>query len=157
MYTINNISIQFSGNWLFEEVSFLINHRDRIGLVGKNGAVLTDGLFINEAADVDLYGALTLTGAFDADQAGFNWKDGGALTVKGALALTNALDGADKTLALDGSAASWSRAGDIQVVGSNTAFKILNGATADSTNRAQRKAKVLIASVLVGLLVWCDE
>jgi len=38
MYSVNNISIQFSGNWLFEEVSFLINHRDRIGLVGKNGA-----------------------------------------------------------------------------------------------------------------------
>jgi ATP-binding cassette, subfamily F, member 3 len=30
--------VQFSGNYLFDDVSFIINRRDRIGLVGKNGA-----------------------------------------------------------------------------------------------------------------------
>ncbi len=38
MFSINNLSIQFNGEYLFEDVSFIINKRDRIGLVGKNGA-----------------------------------------------------------------------------------------------------------------------
>jgi len=38
MISVNNIGLSFSGNVLFENVSFLINTNDRIGLVGKNGA-----------------------------------------------------------------------------------------------------------------------
>jgi ATP-binding cassette, subfamily F, member 3 len=38
LISLNNISVQFSGTYLFEDVSFIINRRDRIGLVGKNGA-----------------------------------------------------------------------------------------------------------------------
>ncbi len=38
MFSVNNLSVQFNGDYLFEEVSFIINKRDRIGLVGKNGA-----------------------------------------------------------------------------------------------------------------------
>ncbi len=38
MFSISNITVQFSGESLFEDVSFIINRRDRIGLVGKNGA-----------------------------------------------------------------------------------------------------------------------
>ncbi|OIP01752.1 MAG: glycosyl transferase family 2 [Bacteroidetes bacterium CG2_30_33_31] len=38
MYSIQNISINFSGNELFRNINFLINEKDRIGLVGKNGA-----------------------------------------------------------------------------------------------------------------------
>lgn len=38
MFSVNNLSVQFNGEYLFEDVSFLINKRDRIGLVGKNGA-----------------------------------------------------------------------------------------------------------------------
>ncbi len=38
MISLNNLSVQFSGTYLFENVSFIINKRDRIGLVGKNGA-----------------------------------------------------------------------------------------------------------------------
>jgi ATP-binding cassette subfamily F protein 3 len=38
MFTLNNISVHFSGTYLFEDVSVLINPRDRIGLVGRNGA-----------------------------------------------------------------------------------------------------------------------
>lgn len=38
MLSVDNITVSFSGNDLFSGVSFLINQRDRIGLVGKNGA-----------------------------------------------------------------------------------------------------------------------
>ncbi len=38
MFSVNNLSVQFNGEFLFEDVSFIINKRDRIGLVGKNGA-----------------------------------------------------------------------------------------------------------------------
>lgn len=38
MISINNISVRFSGVSLFENLSFLINPNDRIGLVGVNGA-----------------------------------------------------------------------------------------------------------------------
>ena len=38
MISINNLSVQFTGQSLFEGVTFNINDHDRIGLVGKNGA-----------------------------------------------------------------------------------------------------------------------
>lgn len=38
MLSVNNISVHFTGEYIFDGVSFLINDRDRIGLVGKNGA-----------------------------------------------------------------------------------------------------------------------
>ncbi len=38
MISINNLSIHFTGTNLFNNVSFLINDRDRIGLTGKNGS-----------------------------------------------------------------------------------------------------------------------
>ncbi|HSV75923.1 MAG TPA: ABC-F family ATP-binding cassette domain-containing protein [Bacteroidales bacterium] len=38
MISLNNISVQFGGSLLFDEVSFIINRRDRIGLTGRNGA-----------------------------------------------------------------------------------------------------------------------
>ncbi len=38
MIGINGITVSFSGMDLFKDISFLINSRDRIGLVGKNGA-----------------------------------------------------------------------------------------------------------------------
>ena len=38
MLSINKLSIHFTGDYIFEEVSFIIGDRDRIGLVGKNGA-----------------------------------------------------------------------------------------------------------------------
>ncbi len=37
MISINNLSVQFSGKFLFENVGFIINKNSRIGLVGKNG------------------------------------------------------------------------------------------------------------------------
>jgi len=38
MVSLNQISVQFNGEFLFNGISFLVNPRDRIGLVGKNGA-----------------------------------------------------------------------------------------------------------------------
>ncbi len=38
MFSVSQLSVQFSGEVLFDGVSFIINKRDRIGLVGKNGA-----------------------------------------------------------------------------------------------------------------------
>lgn len=38
MVSVNEISVHFGGRTLFEEISFLINKTDRIGLAGRNGA-----------------------------------------------------------------------------------------------------------------------
>ncbi len=38
MVNLNDIAVYFGGDVLFENITFLINDRDRIGLVGKNGA-----------------------------------------------------------------------------------------------------------------------
>ncbi len=38
MISINALSVSFTGNTLFDNVSFLIKDKDRIGLTGKNGA-----------------------------------------------------------------------------------------------------------------------
>lgn len=38
MISVNNLSIHFTGTDLFSNVSFLVNDKDRIGLVGKNGS-----------------------------------------------------------------------------------------------------------------------
>jgi ATP-binding cassette subfamily F protein 3 len=38
MISVNNVTVSFGGKALYEEISFLVNPRDRIGLAGKNGA-----------------------------------------------------------------------------------------------------------------------
>ncbi len=38
MLNIHNLSVSFSGEYLFEEISFKLNSGDRVGLIGKNGA-----------------------------------------------------------------------------------------------------------------------
>jgi ATP-binding cassette subfamily F protein 3 len=38
MISVSNLTVSFGGKSLFEDISFLINPKDRIGLVGKNGA-----------------------------------------------------------------------------------------------------------------------
>ena len=38
MISVNNISLYFGGQSIFNEVSFVVNKTDKIGLVGKNGA-----------------------------------------------------------------------------------------------------------------------
>ena len=38
MISINNLSVEFSANSLFDNINYVINRRDKIALVGKNGA-----------------------------------------------------------------------------------------------------------------------
>ena len=38
MISVSGLTVEFSGTPLFDDISFLINPRDRIGLTGKNGA-----------------------------------------------------------------------------------------------------------------------
>jgi len=38
MISINNLSVAFGGEPLFDHISFIINYKDRMGLTGKNGA-----------------------------------------------------------------------------------------------------------------------
>jgi len=38
MVSVNNISVEFGGTTLFEQVSFFVGDKERIGLAGKNGA-----------------------------------------------------------------------------------------------------------------------
>ncbi|PCJ98771.1 MAG: glycosyl transferase family 2 [Flavobacteriaceae bacterium] len=38
MLNIHNLSVAFGGEYLFEEISFMLNSGDRVGLIGKNGA-----------------------------------------------------------------------------------------------------------------------
>ncbi len=37
MLQVNNLSIQFNGNYLFDNISFIIRPNDKIGLIGRNG------------------------------------------------------------------------------------------------------------------------
>jgi len=46
MISVNHINLSFAGNILFDDVSFLIKPRDRIGLVGNNGSGKTTMLRI---------------------------------------------------------------------------------------------------------------
>ena len=38
MLNINNLSVYFGGDSLFESISFRLGKGDRVGLIGKNGA-----------------------------------------------------------------------------------------------------------------------
>ncbi|MCF8218185.1 MAG: ATP-binding cassette domain-containing protein [Bacteroidales bacterium] len=38
MFSVNRLSVHFTGEFIFDEISFLITEKDRIGLTGKNGA-----------------------------------------------------------------------------------------------------------------------
>jgi ATP-binding cassette, subfamily F, member 3 len=38
MISVDHLSVSFGGFYLFRDISFLVNSRDKIGLVGKNGA-----------------------------------------------------------------------------------------------------------------------
>ena len=38
MLNVHNLSVSFQGEYLFEEVAFMLNAGDRVGVIGKNGA-----------------------------------------------------------------------------------------------------------------------
>ena len=47
MISLDNLTVSYGGWTLFDNISFLINPKDRIGLVGKNGAGKTTLLRIS--------------------------------------------------------------------------------------------------------------
>ncbi len=58
MISINKLSVNFTGDFLFKDISFVVGDRERIGLVGKNGAgkstilKIIHGLVIPEAGNM---------------------------------------------------------------------------------------------------------
>ena len=38
MISVNNLSVEFSSQLLFDNINYVINPKDKIALVGKNGA-----------------------------------------------------------------------------------------------------------------------
>ena len=62
MISIDNLSVSFGGWTLFDEISFLINPKDRIGLVGRNGAGKTTILKLIAGLQQPTSGAVTKNG-----------------------------------------------------------------------------------------------
>lgn len=60
MVSINQLTVDFGSFKLFEEVSFLINNKDRIGLIGKNGAGKSTLLKIIAGHQEPTSGAVTM-------------------------------------------------------------------------------------------------
>ena len=62
MISLDNLTVSYGGWTLFDNTSFLINPKDRIGLVGKNGAGKTTLLRIITGEQQPTTGAVTLNG-----------------------------------------------------------------------------------------------
>ena len=62
MISLDNLSISYGGWTLFDGISFLINPKDRIGLVGKNGAGKTTLLRVITGEQQPTEGAVTING-----------------------------------------------------------------------------------------------
>ena len=60
MISVDNLSVSFGGWTLFDQISFLINPKDRIGLVGKNGAGKTTILKLIAGLQQPTSGAVTI-------------------------------------------------------------------------------------------------
>ena len=59
MISVNNLTVQFGNFDLFKDVTFMINPRDRIGLVGKNGAGKTTMMKIIAGLETPYAGQIT--------------------------------------------------------------------------------------------------
>lgn len=59
MISIDNLSVSFGGWTLFDQISFLINPKDRVGLVGRNGAGKTTILKLIAGLEQPTSGAVT--------------------------------------------------------------------------------------------------
>ncbi|MBR2961600.1 MAG: ABC-F family ATP-binding cassette domain-containing protein, partial [Alistipes sp.] len=62
MISIDNLTVSFGGWTLFDQISFLINPKDRIGLVGRNGAGKTTILKLIAGLQQPTSGAVTRNG-----------------------------------------------------------------------------------------------
>ena len=59
MISVDNLTVSFGGWTLFDEISFLVNEKERIGLVGKNGAGKTTILKLIAGLQQPTSGAVT--------------------------------------------------------------------------------------------------
>ncbi|WP_302378838.1 ribosomal protection-like ABC-F family protein [uncultured Alistipes sp.] len=62
MISLDNLTVSYGGWTLFDNISFLINPKDRVGLVGKNGAGKTTLLRIITGEQQPTSGAVTING-----------------------------------------------------------------------------------------------
>ena len=62
MISLDNLTVSYGGWTLFDNISFLINPKDRIGLVGRNGAGKTTLLRIITGEQQPTSGHVTLNG-----------------------------------------------------------------------------------------------
>ena len=62
MISLDNLTVSYGGWTLFDDISFLINPKDRIGLVGKNGAGKTTLLRLIVGEQEPTSGAVTRNG-----------------------------------------------------------------------------------------------
>ena len=62
MISLDNLTVSYGGWTLFDNISFLINPKDRIGLVGRNGAGKTTLLRIITGEQQPTSGAVTING-----------------------------------------------------------------------------------------------
>ena len=62
MISLDNLTVSYGGWTLFDDISFLINPKDRIGLVGKNGAGKTTLLRIITGEQQPTSGVVTVNG-----------------------------------------------------------------------------------------------
>ncbi len=62
MISLDNLTVSYGGWTLFDHISFLINPKDRIGLVGRNGAGKTTLLRIITGEQQPTSGAVTING-----------------------------------------------------------------------------------------------
>ena len=62
MISLDNLTVSYGGWTLFDGISFLINEKDRIGMVGKNGAGKTTLLRIITGEQQPTEGAVTING-----------------------------------------------------------------------------------------------
>ena len=65
MISINRLSVSFTGKTLFDNVSFIIKDKDRIGLTGKNGAGKSTLLKILAGLQPSDSGSIVLTGGHE--------------------------------------------------------------------------------------------
>ena len=64
MISINKLSVNFTGDFLFKDVSFVVGDHDRVGLVGKNGAGKSTLLKIIHKEMEPESGEITITSGF---------------------------------------------------------------------------------------------
>ncbi|MBR1994020.1 MAG: ABC-F family ATP-binding cassette domain-containing protein, partial [Alistipes sp.] len=62
MISLDNLTVSYGGWTLFDNISFLINPKDRIGLVGRNGAGKTTLLRLITGEQAPTSGAVTING-----------------------------------------------------------------------------------------------